>query len=392
MVRRRDQRSTQVPAGRPNSSQGSQLAAVSRATMAVLACRVDTATSGRATVVIAEPNPLTDSPTQNKPKFRVRSRPPTGLRLAAGMRSAAASGHQMFRACRRRHHSRYRASVDGTKLSEGDLMDKTASPATCQACGRDLPEQKATGRSRRYCNATCRSSARRERERAGTAVKSELTTVPRHAYLDTIGSFDSSSEPQAVALLSAAAQLATELDRPGAGSLGAVGAARELAGAANAALQVAVDQARANGHSWQEIGDALNTTRQAAFQRFGRPVDPRTGTPMTRTALPGAAERAAAIFADMAEGRWEEARRDFGERMREGLDADRLASGWVHTVSLIGAFERMGEPSARAAGEHTIVDIPLYFEAGEANGRVTLDGDAEVVGLFIRPVREGMPQ
>jgi hypothetical protein len=60
--------------------------------MPVLACRVDTATSGRATVVIAEPNPLTDSPTQNKPKFRVRSRPPTGLRLAAGMRSAAASG------------------------------------------------------------------------------------------------------------------------------------------------------------------------------------------------------------------------------------------------------------------------------------------------------------
>jgi hypothetical protein len=91
-VRRRGQRSTQVPAGRPISIQGSQVAAVSRATMPVLARRVDTATSGRATVVIAEPNPLTDSPTQNKPKFRVRSRPPTDLRLAEEIRPAAASG------------------------------------------------------------------------------------------------------------------------------------------------------------------------------------------------------------------------------------------------------------------------------------------------------------
>jgi hypothetical protein len=271
-------------------------------------------------------------------------------------------------------------------------MKKTADPAVCQACGRDLPEQKPTGRSRRYCDATCRSSARRDRERAarlaGSAVKSELTMVNRHEYLDAIGSNESSDEPTSAALVSAAARLAAELAGPGGDSIGAVGAARELAGAATAALQAAVDQARAGGHSWKEIGDALQTTRQAAFQRFGRPVDPRTGTPMTRAVLPGAAERAVAIFADMAAGRWEEARRDFGERMRERLDADHLASGWAHTASLVGAFERMGEPSAHPVGEHTVVDIPLYFEAAEAAGRVTFDGDAAVIGLFIRPARE----
>src|SRR3984957_16188646 len=91
-VRRRGQRSTQVPAGRPIRSQGSQLAAVSKATTPVLACRVDTATNGKATVVIAEPNPLIDSPAQNKPKFRVRSRPPTGPRLATEIGPAVASG------------------------------------------------------------------------------------------------------------------------------------------------------------------------------------------------------------------------------------------------------------------------------------------------------------
>lgn len=271
-------------------------------------------------------------------------------------------------------------------------MDKTADPEGCEACGRDLPERKPTGRSRRYCNATCRSAARRDRARAtrlaAGAVKAELTDTVRHANLDTIGSTGSPDEPAAVALLSAAARLAAELARPGAGSLGAVGAARELAGAANTALQAAVDQARAGGHSWKEIGDALHTTRQAAFQRFGRPVDPRTGAPMTRVVMPGAADRAVAIFADMAEGRWAEARRDFGERMRERLDADRLASGWAHTVSQVGAFERMGEPSARQFGERAIVDIPLYFEAGDAIGKVTFDGDAAVIGLLIRPAPE----
>jgi hypothetical protein len=62
--------------------------------MAVLVCSVDTATSGRATVVIAEPKPLIDSPAQNKPKFRVRSRPPVRPRRAG---DAGASGSALMR-------------------------------------------------------------------------------------------------------------------------------------------------------------------------------------------------------------------------------------------------------------------------------------------------------
>lgn len=184
---------------------------------------------------------------------------------------------------------------------------------------------------------------------------------------------------------SAADRLASAMD-PGVSSpLAAVEAARELSAAAATALQAIVDRARAAGHSWKEIGDVLDTSRQAAFQRFGRPVDPRTGEPMNRTVLPAAEDRAAEIFAHLAAGRWAAAGADFGEYMRERVDADRLAAGWAHTSGLIGQFERMGAPLARSDGEHTIVDIPLYFEAGDANGRVTFDHDGNVVGLFIRP-------
>lgn len=45
--------------------------------------------------------------------------------------------------------------------------------------------------------------------------------------------------------------------------------AREQVAAAEQELRDAVSAARAAGDSWAVIGAALDTTRQAAFQRFG---------------------------------------------------------------------------------------------------------------------------
>lgn len=47
-------------------------------------------------------------------------------------------------------------------------------------------------------------------------------------------------------------------------------AARANIERAKAQLREAVEQARAAGDSWTVIGAALETTRQAAYQRFGR--------------------------------------------------------------------------------------------------------------------------
>jgi hypothetical protein len=243
---------------------------------------------------------------------------------------------------------------------------------------------------RRYCNATCRSAARRRREqperRRPGIVKAGLTADDRHVTLDIVGGGSGPSDPVASRIIDTAGRLVEELTRPGARSpLAAMTAARELAAATGEALQEAVDRARAAGHSWREIGDVLGTTRQAAFQRFGYPIDPRTGAPMSREVQPEAANRAVAILASLAEGRWEEARRDFDARMREGGDAARLARGWVQTVGLIGNYEGMGEPFAHQAGDHTVVEVPLRFEAGAATGRVIFDEDGKVAGLWLRP-------
>jgi hypothetical protein len=285
-------------------------------------------------------------------------------------------------------------------------MAEVGEPAACAACGRQLPARQGSGRQRRYCDATCRSAARRRRNRSGDVarplVNETLTSDRRHGKVDVVLSdghdgggparpwpaAGGTLDPMAARISDTARRLAGELGQPAAGSeLTAVAAARELAAAADAALQLAVDRARSAGQSWRGIGDVLGTTRQAAFQRFGRPVDPRTGAPMNRVIVPGAAARAGAILTSMAAGQWEAARRDFGEVMLASLDAGRLADAWALTIGQVGHFERAGEPAATPVPGGTLVDTPLYFEAGERSLRVHFGPDGTVTGLFIRPAR-----
>jgi hypothetical protein len=150
-------------------------------------------------------------------------------------------------------------------------------------------------------------------------------------------------------------------------------------------MQAAVQRAREAGSTWAEVGQVLGITRQAAFQRFGRPVDPRTGQPMARSVPPGAAERGAALLADLVAGRWAEACLDFNEKVAQKLDAERLAVMWTRLTGMIGRLERTGEPLAYQAGDLTLVDIPLSFEAAERTARVTYDHDGKVAGLHLLP-------
>ena len=167
--------------------------------------------------------------------------------------------------------------------------------------------------------------------------------------------------------------------------LTAVAAARELSAASEAALQQAVDRARAAGHSWREVGDVLGTTRQAAFQRFGRPVDPRTGLVMSRVLPPGAADRAVAIFGWHDDGRWEEILDQLNETMRGLHSPELLAHAWATMASLYGRLERIGAPYPRPGSEDAVVIVPLFFEAGEARGVVRFGADGKVAAMAIRP-------
>jgi hypothetical protein len=178
--------------------------------------------------------------------------------------------------------------------------------------------------------------------------------------------------------------LDSEAERPAPASppLAAVVAAREQTRAAADALHAAVRAARAAGHTWLEIGAALGTTRQAAFQRFGQPTDPRTGVPMAAALLPDAGDRATGVLNRIIERRWGDAREDFDRPMSTALDADQLAAAWAHVLGLVGEHEWLGEPFIRQLGDYTVVDVPMHFEAGDMKGRVSFRADGKVAGLY----------
>jgi hypothetical protein len=162
-------------------------------------------------------------------------------------------------------------------------MANVTEQASCESCGAELPEQSGTGRKRRYCDATCRSAARRSRT-LKPGVNQILTSDHRKAILDDV--------------------TGTQREDAAATPLDAVAAALRTVRSAEDDLRAAVESARSAGRSWAEIGDALGTSRQAAFQRFGRPIDPRTGASAARSVLPGAAEPAIGIIDAKVAGLW----------------------------------------------------------------------------------------
>ncbi len=162
--------------------------------------------------------------------------------------------------------------------------------------------------------------------------------------------------------------------------------ARDVDVLAGQVLRLCVQQSRDAGHTWQEIGDLLGVTRQAAFQRFGKPIDPRTGEPMDKTVrMADAAERATTIVAAVLEGRMDEARQSFNAQVLEAFTDEVRGSALATIAGLVGAFEGFGEgePLVRRVGDLAVVDIPLCYEAGDMKARVAFDADEKVASMFI---------
>ncbi|MEV6722050.1 DUF3887 domain-containing protein [Streptomyces xanthochromogenes] len=162
--------------------------------------------------------------------------------------------------------------------------------------------------------------------------------------------------------------------------------ARDVDGLAGQVLKLTVQQSRDAGHTWQEIGELLGVTRQAVFQRFGKPIDPRTGAPMDKTVrMENAAERARQIAEAVLGDRMDEARPYFNAQVLEAFTDEARGSGMATVAGLVGAFEGFAEdaPFVRRVGDHTVVDIPLHYEAGDMKARVAFDTEEKVAGLFI---------
>jgi hypothetical protein len=193
-----------------------------------------------------------------------------------------------------------------------------------------------------------------------------------------------------ISLAAAASALADRVGRPldDPDYLDLVRVARDVRDLADVVLARCVDQSRDARHTWQEIGDLLGVTRQAAFQRFGKPIDPRTGAPMDKTiSMTDPGGRAIEILKDVLDGRMDQARSSFNDQVRAAFTDDVRDSGLATVAGMVGALEGIdaAEPFVRRIGDHTVVDVPLRYEAGDMKARVAFDTDEKVAGLVIIP-------
>jgi len=147
----------------------------------------------------------------------------------------------------------------------------------------------------------------------------------------------------------------------------------------------AVLSARAEGETWKSIGEVLGITRQAAFQRFGRPVDPQTGEPMSAAPLSDATARAQQVIDSLSANDWDAVTARFDDAMHSALTANTLAAAWTQTARTVGAFESRGATSVSRSGHVTVTNTPLEFEAGELIARVSFQDDGRIAGLFLVP-------
>ena len=206
-----------------------------------------------------------------------------------------------------------------------------------------------------------------------------------------IVSTDGEREVMALMLTTNAQMVATVLRESGTTEgqslLAAIAATRTLALLVDDTLRALVHQARVRGVTWNEIGEVLHVTRQAAFQRFGAQLTPQSAEEQAMNKpIPDAGPKAIKIVESFLAGDWEGLRATFDPRMTEAAPVELLQSTLANGRVTYGDLIAMGTPVSSVLADYTVVDVPMAFEKGELTGRVSFNADDQVAGLYFLPV------
>lgn len=167
----------------------------------------------------------------------------------------------------------------------------------------------------------------------------------------------------------------------------AIAATRSLGMIVEDTLHALIDQARAGGHTWAEIGEVLHVSRQAAFQRFGGGARPAAAPEDGAIEAPveGAVEHAVPVLQAFLDGRFDDARSTFNERMSKAVSEELMADVREKVRRHAGEVQAVGAPVVSVRDGYTVVDIPVSLERDDGVGRVVLDADRQVAGFIVRP-------
>mgnify|MGYP006902714776 FL=1 len=168
-------------------------------------------------------------------------------------------------------------------------------------------------------------------------------------------------------------------------------------------LEDAVSQARDAGHSWADIGQALNVSRQAAFKRFGAVRNPFTGETMAPVSTDKLPEISGKLIRHISQGEEAEAVEMLDPHVREDLPWSVIVDVWTSILTDFGELHEItdqtivpikGDRNAAPASEAlstkstgtSVVVSTLNHEAGELMSRIAVSREGTVVGvLFLTP-------
>ncbi|GED97350.1 DUF3887 domain-containing protein [Gordonia crocea] len=104
---------------------------------------------------------------------------------------------------------------------------------------------------------------------------------------------------------------------------------------------------------------------------------------MTVTPLTGADDKARTLFELWPAHDWAGIFATFAPRMAAAFPEAEIPNAWAQIIAQVGELETIADDAyVRVHDIHTVVDVPLEFEAGEMVGRVTFDESGHVAGLF----------
>ena len=166
--------------------------------------------------------------------------------------------------------------------------------------------------------------------------------------------------------------------------MAAIAATRTLDVVVEDTLHALVRRARGEGRTWAEIGQVLNVTRQAAFQRFGGGQTPDTGEGSMQP-VADAGPKAVHVLELLLARSWDELWATFDERVTRAASIEIFTSTLDKVQADFGAFVAFGTPTSSVVGDYTVVNVPMACERGDGIGRVSFNADEQVAGLFLLP-------
>ncbi|MDN5880391.1 MAG: DUF3887 domain-containing protein [Micrococcaceae bacterium] len=175
-----------------------------------------------------------------------------------------------------------------------------------------------------------------------------------------------------------AGRLADPLEADGA--VTALRQAEELKYLADDLLTAAASRAHDAGLSWQDIGNQLGISRQAAYQRFavGNPADDER-----RREDHALLDQVRRLFAAIDSGGLERIGAEFTPRMLAQVPPSTVTALWADAIGSLGPFDRLTAATVRRNGSTRFVHCSLVFADGLLDGRVAVDRSGKVAGLLI---------